>query len=52
MGQGAGGETVTWCLFQEVETEATAGADLTPEVEDITAPETTIIAGNAIAAAS
>lgn len=52
VGQGGGGETITWCLFQEVETEATAGADLTPEVEDIMAPETTIIAGNAVATAS
>lgn len=34
---------------EEVETEATAGADLTPEVEDIMAPETTIIAGVKVA---
>jgi len=34
-----------------VETEATAEADLIPEVEDIMAPETTIIAGKVIVAA-
>lgn len=39
------------CLFKEVETEAMAEADLIPEVGDITAPETTIIAGKGIAAA-
>lgn len=40
-----------WCLFEEVETEAMVEADLIPEVEGITAPETTIIAGKVIAAA-
>lgn len=34
---------------EEVETEATVAADLIPEVEAITAPETTIIAGVKVA---
>lgn len=34
-----------WCLLKEVETEATAEADLIPGVEVIMVPETTIIAG-------
>lgn len=34
---------------EEVETEAMAEADLTPEVEDIMVPETTIIAGVKVA---
>lgn len=33
------------CISEEVETEAMAAADLIPEAEAITAPETTIIAG-------
>lgn len=39
------------CLLQVVETEAMAEADLTPEVEDTMAPETTIIAGKVTTAA-
>lgn len=40
------------CLLKEVETEAMAEADLITEAEDITAPETTIIAGKVIATTS
>lgn len=39
------------CFSKEVETEATAAADLIPEVEVTMAPETTIIAGKGSASA-
>lgn len=38
-------KTLFPCVSEEVETEAMAAADLIPEAEAITAPETTIIAG-------